>query len=347
MTYLKGTYPTPWPWVLSSIFLSILLGLLSLFTSYKTYHLSPSHEKQNKAIQSLAVAGVAITTLRSFASLILTARVVHNTSGRLAAPSSLIMLLTSIGISLVNLSLPALATYFVGVDFILVVTSLLMGLFAPPTVHGGHGIETYGTLNITGGNCIIPGHVDSCVSSLLSDIALYPALYTTGCVPGEVNTYETYYNNPLRVGEIALIVIGIIYAGYVAGNTVNVCRIFILPMEVYQFLALSRENFVGWKTEKNVNRQSRTEVDGRKVMLVQMVGVGVAFIICCVAIPLHITTARSTKAVVMYRDQSLEWRGNDSWYDCFPLHPPTDNLGFFQFWWAERTGQVEHILALV
>jgi hypothetical protein len=347
MVYEKGTYPTPWPWVLGSIFLSILLGLLSLFTSYKTYHRSLSHKKQNKAIQSVAVAGVAITTVRSFATLILTARVVYNASGRLAAPSSLVMLLTSIGISLVNLSLPPLATYFVGLDFIFVVISLLMGLFAPSTVHGGHGIETYGTLNITGGNCVIPDHVDSCVSSLLSNIASYPSLYNTGCVPGEVNTYETYYNNPLRIGEITLIVIGIIYAGYVTGNTVNVCRIFILPMEVYQFFALSRERFVGWKSEKNVSRESHSEINGRKVIVVQMVGVGVAFIICCVAIPLHITAARSSKAVVMYLDQSPEWRGNDTWSDCFPLHPPTDNLGFFEFWWAERVGQVEHILALV
>jgi hypothetical protein len=342
LVYRDGTYPTPWPWVLGSMLLSLILASISVWTSWKKRRRSNVHPAVDweKALVTLAAAGVFVSTTRSFATFILTCRVMQTGSGRVGSSSSLAVLLASLGISIVNYSLPPFSKYVVQMDFMLVFISVLMAF--------GYGrVQTYGTLKVTGGNCAFQWE-NNCVERLVSDISLSPSGGHGGCPAGFPNIYSDYLDNPIRITEVVILTIGLFYGIYIIFRTVNTLRVVFVLCEIPKLITLFRRGRGAWKSLFTVDEDVSDDEARKQFLYTQVVGLVVTFVNFCIAIPLHITSALNSQTAVVYMEGSpVGTSTNYTWGDCFSLQPPTDLLGFLAFWWAEETAKAVHVLAFL
>ena len=128
MIYENGALPTPWPWVVDILALSVILGSVSVYTwvtKLRERRASGSSPKKslwypsNKCLAALAAAGVTINALRSVATFALAVRAAATKGNTPAAPSAVLVLMTILHISITNLSLQPAFTCLVKTAFLL------------------------------------------------------------------------------------------------------------------------------------------------------------------------------------------------------------------------------------
>jgi hypothetical protein len=98
----------------------------------------------------VAAIGVVISTVRALVALILAARVLAMGRGSYSAPSALLILMTSLHISITNLSLQPAFTNLVQLGFLLAWIADILN-FA-----GGISDNFYGNAKVVGGCCAFP-----------------------------------------------------------------------------------------------------------------------------------------------------------------------------------------------
>lgn len=376
MVYKKGSLLTPWPWVVGSILLSVLLGSLSVWTSWSKWrhqpHIKHPHrlgvvvekprlQPREIALATLAALGVLIPTIRAIVALIISIRVHIIKTGSYGAPSALLVLMTSLHIALTNLSLQPAMRYIVHTGFALAWVASIINFT------GGAGSNFYSSAIIVGGNCA--GRISDCLN-WVQDTSLSPPTFY-GCSSGDTPVEDADQpTNAIRVVEICFGGVATIYGLGVCLAHPQILRLLLAPLDIFHLIR--EHGVVGAFSRRTWRPWFRVPEDGdldgiargtylrkvyshipaqRSIIISQGWALAIAVVVCCIAIPMHVVTEVHPRSAGIYQDSSPASLGtgaeNGAWTDCFDLRPPSDAWGFWKFWWNRKTAWVLHAVGVV
>ena len=327
--YPPGHLPTPWPWLLLSMLLSLALGVMGVRSAFSSW----------KGVEPTRFAVIRTTAcfawscIRAIVAFIITLRATLDTHRNHPPPSSLLLLIGSIQTYIGSRSIPLICNFLLVLCQTLVYAALVLAL------QNG----SYGQFAIEGGNCppadgfnyAQPVFVKSCLNASREWTAV-------GCqvIPG--TDANDSANNIIRVEEVA---------AYIGG--VYVLTIIIA---LFDTISVHRSSLF-----HPVKRDTTKRLKFAVWMAVFSLIFGAIFTPIVVAAhynqlkrPEILTfvdswgpweqISRSAKSA--RTSMTFDYGDMGRWTDCFGVPTPADRGGFWSRWWHE-TDPVARILAFV
>ena len=365
MFYQDGTLPTPWPWVVCSLSLSVVLGSVSVYTSVtKLRKARPARLSSDtthwyppsRYLAALAATGVMINSIRSVATFGLAIRAAAGKSHTPAAPSAILVLMATLHISITNLSLQPIFTY------IAKTACLFAWIASIVNVYGTISSSFYSDGVVVGGNCAFPYH--DCVAHVTgteqpSYLVLPASDY--GCPDFSPSRLGRPDTPPIRIAEGSFGGISGLYGFIIFLYHPDIFRFLILPFDLLGLLKrrvlvaklsewwtvpvdadLDKIAKQSWMARVYPKRSPRT-----LLVIAQGLALLIVIVVCAVSVPMHVKTEKYPKGTV-YIDgsPSSEGLGPPAWTDCFRVKPPTNRLGFWDVWWEKKSGWVIRAIAV-
>ncbi|OCL01603.1 hypothetical protein AOQ84DRAFT_383560 [Glonium stellatum] len=326
--YPPGRLPTPWPWLLLSMLLSLALGVIgvrSAFASWKDV------EPTRFAIIR-TTACFAWNCIRAVVAFIIALKASLDTGRNHPPPSSLLLLLGSIQTYIGSRSIPLICNFILVLCQILVYAALILAMDG-----------SYGQFAIEGGNCppddgynyAQPVFVESCLNASRE-------WATVGCavVPGTDGNDSA--NKIVKVEQTAALIGGVYVLTIILAlfDTVSVHRSALfhpvkresnkrLKFAVWMavFSLIFGAIFTPIVVATHYNQLKRPEI----LTYVDSWGTFE---------PIN-RTASSARA-----SMTFDYGDAEHWTDCFGVPTPANRDGFWSEWWHE-INPVARILAFV
>jgi hypothetical protein len=340
LSYGSNTLPTPWPVLVASFILSLLVAFSGILFGFRP---GPSeHISLLTFISELATA--ALNTLRAVTAFITAVLAIHTNIARFEPPTALAMLVLSIAPSMIPLE-PALnpLAIIAGCDFTLAFLAMALMVFS----RYNEKLDYYAKWITTGGNC--PIFVDYCSDWMHVGCGMekyYEA----------ADAYEFYTAEPNlshNQNEIALV-------EKILGNLLAIVIIILVGILL---LLLLYEIWPDHSLDHDIDshggmcRGGRAIVSGIAMVLILMYAAA--------ALPVHVKQQRHSKEFhvadsfgnASYAPDYVPETGsndypflgsNDTvWTDCFNISSPADEWGFLGAWWELHKRKIEVILPVV
>ncbi|OCK80673.1 hypothetical protein K432DRAFT_38183 [Lepidopterella palustris CBS 459.81] len=328
--YPPGNLPTPWPWILASMLLSLILGVVGLHSTFVSWK---SEQESTRFAIARTTTAFAICCVRAVVAFAIALKATLVAGSNHPPPSSLLLLMGSVQTYIGSRSIPLICNFVLVLAQGLVYAALILAL----------DNRSYGRFNVGGGNCPPDGGFDYAAPAFTKSCVNASRTWTAVGCQTLSSTDPNDYNHILYIEEITAYISGAYFLTIILAliDTFSIRR-YALYHPVARDGSSNRLKFAAFFAIFSL------------VLGVVLTPIVVSAHYKQVAHPQTLTFVDSWGAYEKINRTKAEARnattfgfGDDEhWTDCFNATVPGSRSGFWREWWRD-IDPIARILAFV